>query len=137
MRLLLVVTLFLGGVVFFGASLGLAGSNTLPATSAGEVTITYSGGLKSGDITLPVGCSLAAGAAILAGSSVTGSGADELILGTSGDDTLMGGGGNDCIFGGAGDDTIDGDDGDDYIDGGGGTDTCDGGTGTNTLVNCP
>lgn len=68
------------------------------------------------------------------GTTVSGSGAGDLLTGTAGDDVLTGKGGNDTLNGGAGDDTLSGGGGSDVLDGEAGADDLSGGGGADILV---
>ncbi len=69
-----------------------------------------------------------AGAQIVAGEVLTGTGAADVLTGQGLDDLLSGGGGNDQLRGQAGRDTLDGGDGTDTLDGGTGDDFVYGGS---------
>ncbi|WP_421872897.1 beta strand repeat-containing protein [Nitratireductor rhodophyticola] len=68
----------------------------------------------------------------VAGSTITGTDADEVLVGNDSGSTLLGMGGNDSLVGGDAADLLDGGDGDDLLIGGEGADLLIGGEGQNT-----
>jgi len=68
-----------------------------------------------------------------AGSTITGSNDDEILVGGNTDDTLNANGGNDVLLGNGGNDTLNGGDGADRLEGGAGNDTLNGGNGNDLL----
>jgi len=67
-----------------------------------------------------------------AGTTLTGTDNDDVLLAGTGDDTLYGGNGHDVLVGGEGNDKLYGGAGDDLLIGGPGNDLLDGGTGNDT-----
>ena len=71
-----------------------------PTFSSGSFDYTATDGAADDDANVTI--------AGQAGSTVTGSGADEILIGGTGDDTLNGAGGSDVLIGGGGNDTLSG-----------------------------
>jgi Ca2+-binding RTX toxin-like protein len=70
----------------------------------------------------------------VAGSTINGTDADEILIGGGTNDNLYGGGGNDVLIGGNGEDKLFGGSGADRLEGGAGNDTLDGGIGNDILI---
>ncbi|NMY49591.1 retention module-containing protein [Pseudomonas sp. WS 5011] len=70
----------------------------------------------------------------VAGNTINGTDADEILIGGGTNDILHGGGGHDVLLGGAGDDQLFGGAGSDRLEGGTGVDTLYGGTGNDILI---
>ena len=70
----------------------------------------------------------------VAGSTLTGTSGDEILIGGSGNETISAGDGRDVLQGGAGNDTLNAEAGNDLLEGGGGNDTLSAGDGLDRLV---
>jgi Ca2+-binding RTX toxin-like protein len=97
-----------------------------PLTEAGQFdyTITENG----------VSSSATADVFHVAGNTINGTDADEILIGGGTNDILYGGGGNDVLIGGAGNDQLFGGSGADRLEGGAGNDILDGGSGNDILI---
>ena len=72
--------------------------------------------------------------AAVAGTTITGSDKDEVLIGDNSDDTLQGNAGDDALVGGQGSDTLEGGEGDDLLLGGQGNDNLTGGLGSDIFA---
>ncbi len=70
----------------------------------------------------------------VAGSTLTGTSGDEILIGGPGNETINAGDGRDVLQGGGGVDVLNGEAGDDLLDGGSGSDTLNGGAGLDKLI---
>lgn len=70
----------------------------------------------------------------VAGSTLTGTSGDEILIGGSGNEIINAGDGRDVLQGGVGNDTLNAEAGNDLLEGGSGSDTLSGGNGLDRLV---
>lgn len=149
-RVLPLVVILLGGLIFLGLFSGAAATNivaesglsdTLHTVTANQLkpaacTMTLTNIIIGTNGTQDNDLILGTAANDTGGSQLKGLGGDDCIIGGAGDDTLTGGKGNDVLLGGGGNDDLDGGQDDDYLDGGSGNDTCNIKHGTDTTNDC-
>ncbi|HEX4820654.1 MAG TPA: hypothetical protein VFV00_10645 [Acidimicrobiales bacterium] len=122
-RLRLVLPVVAVFAIAISMTIGDTAANGVPTTRAdNETQVIDANALKP-----PECAGLNLTAIVIGNGTVTGSGANELLIGGSGNDKINGGGGSDCLVGGDGKDTL---------NGGPGTDVCIGGTGNVTYQGC-
>lgn len=113
----------------FGAIVGaLAATNNVPASNAGQATLS----LSVQDLAPPQCAGMGLTNLVLgSGGTINGTAANDLILGTSGSERINGNGGRDCMVGGSSGPTRD------RFFGGAGGDVCIGdGTGSDSYNSC-